>query len=1192
MNLRYFILSLCIISSTVKIFAQPAEFIENRGQWGGSYKYRANTGRGEVFLDKDGFMFLLGDPENRNNMDAVHHGLKPSATLKFHAYEVSFKGAHTQSIEGSKIQKTYYNYFLGNDPLHWKSNIHPYLCLDYKQLYSGIDMHITSERKNIEYSFIVKPHADASLIQIAYKGQDKLRIKEGNLEIVTSVGNVLEMKPYAYQYIKDERVQVPCDYVIKGNTVSFDMPNGYDSSETLVIDPTIVFCTFTGSTADNWGFTATYDAQGNFYAGGLVNALPSFPNNAGAHYPVTAGAFQISFGGGSSTTGSNYPCDMAIMKFDATGVNRIYATYIGGSDNEQPHSLIVDANNNLILAGRTYSNNFPVTANAYNTSLNGGSDIVICRLNASGTALLGSTYLGGSGDDVVNFNSLETVFGNLKHNYGDDARSEVQVDKNGNVYVVASTKSTNFPVTGNALQSTLKGTQDGVICKLDSNLSNLIYSTYVGGNGDDAAYVIVFDTNQTHFYVGGGTQSTNFPSTAGTLYSSYQGGPADGFILKFLNSGNYAMQAGTFMGTSNEDQVYGLQVDRENMVYAEGQSLGGAFPINNVAYSNANSSQYLIKLDSNLSTNIFSTEYGSGDPSHTNISPVAFLVDTCENIYISGWGGTLVAGAVASVGTTNNLPITPNAAQSTTDGSDFYFIVFSKNVSSLLYATYFGRYSTDVGKGEHVDGGTSRFDKNGVIYQAICGNCYGSGGTTTAFPTQPAGVWSTVDSNLNCNEAALKIAFAFGPVNAHAIAAPGTHGCAPFKVTFADSSTNGATYYWDFGDGTHDTSFTPTPHIFTHAGTYTVKLGVYNANACSKLSDTFIFTIVVDSINVKPSFTFTKIDSCGPYNVMFTNTSLYSSTPGSQGFTTFTCYFGDGTTYSGVTPPTHGYPGADTFNVMLVMKDTTACNSPDTAYQRIIFGNSSTSASFTAPDSVCKGSSVTFINTSTHYQNSYWVMNNGQTSTLTNFTYTFDSLGTYTITLVSILPGACKSTDTFKRVVTVLDPPVANFTFSPNPPVTNEAINFTNTSVNASSYLWDFNDGNKSTQVSPSHFFETSGNFNVCLSAFNNSNCPSTLCKLVKTDIQPNANVPNAFSPNGDGSNDIFFVRGVAIKNMDLKIFNRWGEVVFHTTDQNVGWDGTFNGKPQEMESYAFVLHVEFYGGTTMDKKGNITLLR
>ena len=143
------------------------------------------------------------------------------------------------------------------------------------------------------------------------------------------------------------------------------------------------------------------------------------------------------------------------------------------------------------------------------------------------------------------------------------------------------------------------------------------------------------------------------------------------------------------MGTSNEDQVYGLQVDRENMVYAEGQSLGGAFPINNVAYSNANSSQYLIKLDSNLSTNIFSTEYGSGDPSHTNISPVAFLVDTCENIYISGWGGTLVAGAVASVGTTNNLPITPNAAQSTTDGSDFYFIVFSKNVSSLLYATYF-----------------------------------------------------------------------------------------------------------------------------------------------------------------------------------------------------------------------------------------------------------------------------------------------------------------------------------------------------------------------------------------------------------------------------------------------------------------------------------------------------------------------
>jgi gliding motility-associated-like protein len=326
--------------------------------------------------------------------------------------------------------------------------------------------------------------------------------------------------------------------------------------------------------------------------------------------------------------------------------------------------------------------------------------------------------------------------------------------------------------------------------------------------------------------------------------------------------------------------------------------------------------------------------------------------------------------------------------------------------------------------------------------------------------------------------------------------------------------------------------------------------------------------------------------------VSFTNTSQYSSTAGSQNFTTFQWFFGDGTNYNGVTPPNHNYPKADTFTVMLVMKDTSACNSPDTTYQRIIFGNLRTTASFTSPDSVCKGATVNFINTSGNYQSSSWTLSNGQTSTQTNLSYTFDSAGTYTITLISINPSACKSTDTFIRVITVMDPPVANFTYSPNPPVTNAAINFTNTSVNALTYLWDFNDGTTSTVVSPSHFFETTGNFNVCLTAYNKSTCPSTVCKVVKTDIQHYADLPNAFSPNNDGSNDILFVRGISIKSMDLKIFNRWGEMVFHTTDQNVGWDGTYNGKAQEMEAYAYVLHVEFYDKTTLDKKGNITLLR
>ena len=234
------------------------------------------------------------------------------------------------------------------------------------------------------------------------------------------------------------------------------------------------------------------------------------------------------------------------------------------------------------------------------------------------------------------------------------------------------------------------------------------------------------------------------------------GDSADGFILKFQNSIPYTIEKGTYVGTSHYDQIYGIQVDDADNVYVMGLSLGGTFPVTPGVYSNPHSSQFVMKLDSNLSTDLVSTVYGSGDTIHSNISPVAFMVDTCGNIYISGWGGNLTLASAHS-GFCFGMPVTADAYQSTTDGADFYFIVFGSEMSYLKYATFYGRNSgTTYWEGEHVDGGTSRFDKNGVIYQAICANC--GGPSSTPFPTT-SGSWATLDGSINCNEAALKIAF-------------------------------------------------------------------------------------------------------------------------------------------------------------------------------------------------------------------------------------------------------------------------------------------------------------------------------------------------------------------------------------------------------------------------------------------------
>src|SRR4030095_4815176 len=294
--------------------------------------------------------------------------------LRSHSYTVDFVNASDNlEIIPDKSLEYYNNYFIGNDPSKWACNCKIYQGVTVKNIYPGVDVRYYTNNGTMKYDIIVKPGADISRIAMRYSGTDKLEIRNKQLVINTSVGDVKESDPYTYQYENNQRKHISAKYVLIGKEIRFDVKN-YNRNETLIIDPTLIFSSFTGSTGDNWGFTATYGPDGSFFGGGI---------NLASGYPVTPGAFQTLWGGGNGGVNAT---DISLSKLSPDGSTRMYATYLGGSGNEQPHSLVVDGSGNLIVAGRTNSSNYPVTGSGQ-IGTGGSYDIVVTKFNATGTAL-------------------------------------------------------------------------------------------------------------------------------------------------------------------------------------------------------------------------------------------------------------------------------------------------------------------------------------------------------------------------------------------------------------------------------------------------------------------------------------------------------------------------------------------------------------------------------------------------------------------------------------------------------------------------------------------------------------------------------------------------------------------------------------------------------------------------------------
>jgi len=1332
-------------------------FTENKGQWPHPYFYQCRLPQGMMFLEKTGIVWNLVETWKLAKLHLGKVTPQEVFPVRGHAFRMRFVGSDSSvQISSTDALSFYENYFLGNDPKYWKSGVLSYARVVYENLYPGIDWEILSNLQQIKYNFRIRKGHDYRSIQMEYEGVDEITVEKGELIIRTSVGDIKEKTPVAFQIIGGQRREIPCRFVVKGKKVSFELLTSVDPDYDIIIDPLLVFAAQSGSTADNFGMTATYDAAGNLYSGGMVY-------NVG--YPTTTGAYSNAF---NNPVGYGRT-DLFITKYNAVGNALLYSTYIGGSGNEAICSIVVNQNNELCALAVTSSSNFPMLPNSaypvfkggstigylYNGIIFcGGTDIVLFKFSPAGNALTGSTYFGGTNNDGVNnLTNTQLIsigpsaggcadpfpttgYDSLQLNYGDQFRGEIQVDKYNNIYITSSTRSSNLPIVG-GFDNTHNGGQDALVAKFNSSLSSLIFSSYLGGSQNDCGNAIYIDPITANIYVAGGTCSSNFPVSNG-LQTVYQGGMCDGYVVRISPSGA-SLVNGTFIGTNQYDNVFFVTGDKNGKIYVYGQSLGNmpvqAAPTATSVFSVSNTHQFIQMYYANLSSLYMSTVFGF-KTNGVDISPSAFAVDKCMNIYLSGWGGGLVTNTVAMT----NMPILnalPN--HSTTTGYDFYLMALDSNATTLQFGSYFGGNLSE----EHVDGGTSRFDPRGVIYQSVCAGC----GGYDDFPVSP-GAWPCgfitpcppgPNLSTNCNNGVFKVDFQLN-VAVASIAVNTLQGCAPMTVSFTNAVSS-PTFVWYLGNG-QTNSVNPNPVVtYTAPGTYTVSLAVINPTTCNKKDSTSIEITVLPSPSA--SFALNYTPCIQPASVVFNN---QSSGPGPL---SYTWNFGDGSPVSTQPNPVHTYTSNGIYTVQLVSTFTNGCSSvqsktihiftvnhtargdtvcagknatlqasggtsytwfpsgsfPGSNSSSPIWTNANASSVFTvqilsqsgtyqcvsqktvwvevyptpSPDftytiNPC-GGGVQFTNLTTPTAAVMnWTLAPNVTSTLSNPYYFYSNGGTYTVILTAISDKGCPAT-TSKTLNVPTPPPVSvnagsiicagkttaqlqasggtQYLWYPSTGLSNSTIpnpvanppNSTIYSVNitvpsgslnclftlttsvvvdilssvtpsASASPTQIVSGNNSTLIYhgdpganvtwyPAQFVSPLTGYTVQASPpvtteftviVTKGVCTETLRVLVevvpKGCEEGSSYVPNTFTPNGDGINDVLYVRGIKMESIYFAVYNRWGEKVFETKDKNIGWDGNYKGRPADNGVFGWYLKVKCYDGNEHVKKGNVTLIR
>ncbi len=832
MRLSIFLLVFHFLYCKVSL-AQGNIFIPNKGQIENAVENQtviayAEHSLGNIYILEDRIRFKIIKEEDHPKIHKSLHfkDLDTQFNIRYQVIDMKFDNClSADSVKFGNTANYYLNFYLGNKPKDWITKLEVFKKVTLQNVYPNIDFSIYVDSINNAYEFdwILKPGANSEDISMSFEGIDSVELLGNYLSINSQNASFKITPPKAYQIIDNNKNWLLSNFFIDDEgRIKLQHNKPIDNQKSLFIDPVLVFSTYSGSQADNFGFTATYDEKGCLYAGGIVDANSRI-------YPVTTGAFQTTYGGSNNQAEPvNLPCDISISKYSADGSTLLYATYIGGSNNEYPHSLCTNFDNELIVMGSTLSQNFPVHPDSsIQKSKSTGSDLILMKLSEDGGTLLGGTFLGGQFDDAFQTNS-GTRRSQLLFNYADNYRGDVTADKYGNIYVATCSQSSDLIMAQSLDQTTIKGKTDAWVFSTTPNLSAMRWGTYIGGSADDAAYSCRFDS-KGNLFIGGGTMSNDFPFADNTGYiQTYKDG-TEGFIAK-LNPNTGKWLKGTLWRgdlppvtqLQGNDQIYFIDLDPDDKVYFTAQTTSGVTRTSNI-YGDDLSPQALGCFTNNLDSLIWQTTFGNPSRGIPDLSPSAFMVDECYNIYFSGWGSNI---GVGNPGTTDGLEITSDAHQNTTDGNDFYLIALSRDAQSLLYASYFGGDQSE----DHVDGGTSRFDKRGIVYQSVCASCPNNPPGLNDFPTTTGAAFED-NVSIRCSNASFKLDFRLGySIDAEFNTAPVL--CLGLTHTFTPIRQYNAEYKWDFGDGNISNKFNPT-HTYDSVGKYTVTLTVTDTNSCN-----------------------------------------------------------------------------------------------------------------------------------------------------------------------------------------------------------------------------------------------------------------------------------------------------------------------------------------------------------------------
>jgi hypothetical protein len=633
-------------------------FTVNRGQSPSSIRFTAQGGGCGMAFSPAGTTFLLS---RETAASVAKRAAKKSVMFEddptrdqpeyeSFALELAFVGANENpEIQGEDRLPWNNNYFIGNDPDRWRTDVPNYKKIRFREVYDGVDLVYYGNRKRVKYDFVVKPGEDPEKILLKYdfgEAGGALAVNEkGELVVKTPVGELIEEKPYCYQKINGKEAAVEVRYeVVEGGIYRFRVGE-YDKSAELVIDPELVYSTYLGGIYREQATGVAIDKEGCVYVVGSTDG----------DFPITSGAL------------NSTPTTMFLAKINPAGTSLVYSTYFGRNDlNGTIAGIAVDNEGNAYVAGSGVGSEFPTTSGAYDTQVAGYTDCYVTKINTQGNGLIYSTYIGGSSSDFIH---------------------GITIDSAGNAFVCGYTNSSDFPTTSGTYREkiTTSGIYEAFITKLNRDGTGLQYSSYLGQTGlEDIS--IAIDTAGNAFVAGvsGHSAYGSYPVTPDSY--STPGGKTDIFITKMNDAGSGVFYSCLFGGGKN-DYVTGIAVDSSGNAYISGYTESADYPTTPGAFQETYRGDgdryngFLTKLNSEGSALVFST-YVHGDSD----KPSTIVMDLSVN----------QAGESFVTGNSDAFPVTTDAYQKLDRGA--FLALFSSKGDSLIYSTCFGGSRSESGE--------------------------------------------------------------------------------------------------------------------------------------------------------------------------------------------------------------------------------------------------------------------------------------------------------------------------------------------------------------------------------------------------------------------------------------------------------------------------------------------------------------